>query len=119
MKKKGTDLNELTLQELQDKLQDERSTLTKLRFNHTVSPIENPMQQDRFQVVAATLGIYFYPEPGQSSGRSVTLSLKRRGGGNLDGFDARTRSCLETWLNQWCLRPGPQTGHSAPLPSCI
>ena len=44
MKKKGTDLNELTLQELQDKLQDERSTLTKLRFNHTVSPIENPMQ---------------------------------------------------------------------------
>lgn len=36
MKKKGTDLNELTLQELQDKLQeDERSTLTKLRFNHT------------------------------------------------------------------------------------
>ena len=82
-------------------------------------PIENPMQQDRFQVVAATLGIDFYPEPGQSSGRSVTLSLKRRGGGNLDGFDARTRSCLETWLNQWCLRPGPQTGHSAPLPSCI
>ena len=44
MNKKGTDLNELTLQELQDKLQDERSTLTKLRFNHTVSPIENPMQ---------------------------------------------------------------------------
>jgi large subunit ribosomal protein L29 len=44
MKKKGTDLNELTLQELQDKLQDERSTLTKLRFNHTVSTIENPMQ---------------------------------------------------------------------------
>ncbi|MFN6117451.1 MAG: 50S ribosomal protein L29 [Flavobacteriales bacterium] len=44
MKKKGTDLKELTLQELQDKLQDERSMLTKLRFNHTVSPIENPMQ---------------------------------------------------------------------------
>jgi large subunit ribosomal protein L29 len=44
MKKKGTDLNELTLQELQDKLQDERSTMAKLRFNHTVSPIENPMQ---------------------------------------------------------------------------
>lgn len=44
MKKKGTDLKELTLQELQDKLQEERSTLTKLRFNHTVSPIENPMQ---------------------------------------------------------------------------
>jgi large subunit ribosomal protein L29 len=44
MKTKGTHLKELTLQELQDKLQDERSMLTKLRFNHTVSPIENPMQ---------------------------------------------------------------------------
>ena len=34
MKKKGTELKDLTLVELQD----------KLRFNHTVSPIDNPMQ---------------------------------------------------------------------------
>jgi large subunit ribosomal protein L29 len=44
MKKKGLELKDLTVQELQDKLQEERSTLTRLRFNHTVSPIENPMQ---------------------------------------------------------------------------
>lgn len=44
MKKKGLELKDLTVQELQDKLQDERSALTKLRFNHTVSPVENPMQ---------------------------------------------------------------------------
>lgn len=44
MKQKGTDLKDLTLVELQDKLQDERSTLNKLRFNHAVSPIDNPMQ---------------------------------------------------------------------------
>ncbi len=44
MKKKGLELKDLTVQELQDKLQEERSGLTKLRFNHTVSPIENPMQ---------------------------------------------------------------------------
>ena len=44
MKKKGLELKDLTLAELQDKLQDERGALTKLRFNHTVSPIENPMQ---------------------------------------------------------------------------
>jgi len=44
MKKKGLELKDLTVQELQDKLQDERSGLTKLRFNHTVSPVENPMQ---------------------------------------------------------------------------
>lgn len=44
MKKKGLDLNDLTVQELQDKLQEERNSLTRLRFSHTVSPIENPMQ---------------------------------------------------------------------------
>jgi large subunit ribosomal protein L29 len=44
MKKKGLELKDLTVQELQDKLQEERSTLTRLRFNHTVSPIESPMQ---------------------------------------------------------------------------
>lgn len=44
MKKKGNELKDLTVVELQDKLQEERSALTKLRFAHTVSPIENPMQ---------------------------------------------------------------------------
>ena len=44
MKKKGNELKDLTVVELQDKLQEKRGLLTKLRFNHTVSPIENPMQ---------------------------------------------------------------------------
>ena len=44
MKKKGTELKDLTVLELQDKLQEERSALTKLRFNHTVSPVESPIQ---------------------------------------------------------------------------
>ena len=44
MKKTGTDLKALTLVELQDKLQDSRGMLNKLRFNHTVSPIDSPMQ---------------------------------------------------------------------------
>lgn len=43
-KKKGQELKDLTVQELQDKLSDERSALHKLRFSHAVSPIENPMQ---------------------------------------------------------------------------
>jgi len=43
MKKKGTELKDLTVVELQDKLQDERSSLTKLRFAHTVSPVESPV----------------------------------------------------------------------------
>ncbi len=44
MKKKGLELNDLTVAELQDKLQEERGALAKLRFSHAVSPIENPMQ---------------------------------------------------------------------------
>lgn len=44
MKKKGTGLKDLTVQELQDKLKEERSALGKLRFNHTVSPVESPVQ---------------------------------------------------------------------------
>ena len=42
--KKGTKLKDLTPQELQERLSDERSALHKLRFAHAVSPIENPMQ---------------------------------------------------------------------------
>jgi large subunit ribosomal protein L29 len=44
MKKKGNELKDLTVVELQDKLQEVRGSLTKLRFAHAVSPIENPMQ---------------------------------------------------------------------------
>jgi large subunit ribosomal protein L29 len=44
MKKKGTDLKDLTVVELNDKLQEERTSLTTLRFAHTVSPIESPVQ---------------------------------------------------------------------------
>ncbi len=41
---KAADLKELTVQELEDKLGDEREALAKLRFNHAVSDLENPMQ---------------------------------------------------------------------------
>lgn len=44
MKKIGTELKDLTVPELQDKLQETRATLSKLRFNHTVSPIESPVE---------------------------------------------------------------------------
>ncbi|HEX2616070.1 MAG TPA: 50S ribosomal protein L29 [Flavobacteriales bacterium] len=44
MKKKGQELKDLTVVELQDKLQEERGALGKLRFNHAVSPVESPAQ---------------------------------------------------------------------------
>ena len=42
--KKGLELKDLTLPELQERLGNERTALHKLRFSHAVSPIENPMQ---------------------------------------------------------------------------
>jgi hypothetical protein len=68
-------------------------------------PIENPMRQGRFRVIAAKLGIDFFPEPGQTTGRSVMLALRRRGGSNLDEFDAGTRAQCESWLSRWRLMP--------------
>ena len=50
MKKKGMDLKDLTLQELQDKLQEERASLTRMRFDHAVSPIESPADLNRKDV---------------------------------------------------------------------
>ncbi|MBZ0206826.1 MAG: 50S ribosomal protein L29 [Flavobacteriales bacterium] len=44
MKKKQNTLKDLTPLELEDKLQSERDTLGKLRFNHAVSPVESPAQ---------------------------------------------------------------------------
>jgi large subunit ribosomal protein L29 len=44
MKTKKQDLKDLTGPELQDKLETERDTLGKLRFNHAVSPVESPAQ---------------------------------------------------------------------------
>ena len=37
-------ISELTTAEVQEKLIEERSTYTKLKTSHTVSPIENPLK---------------------------------------------------------------------------
>lgn len=41
---KGLNFKELSTPELTQKLADERSSLVKLKLNHAVSPIENPMK---------------------------------------------------------------------------
>ncbi len=44
MAKKQDNLKDLTELELKDKLSSERDNLSKLRFNHAVSPVESPAQ---------------------------------------------------------------------------
>jgi len=63
------------------------------------------MRQGRFRLIAAKLGIEFFPEHGQAIGRSVLVALRRRGS-NLGDFDSGTRTQLEAWLHHWRLVPG-------------
>ena len=40
---KSEDLKSLNVQDLQQRLEDDRERLQKLQFNHAVNPLENPM----------------------------------------------------------------------------
>ena len=41
---KNSELKSLSLEELRQKLDAEKESLTKLKFAHAISPIENPMK---------------------------------------------------------------------------
>ena len=41
---KNKDIVALSTAELQEKIKEEKSMLTKLKLNHTVAPIENPIK---------------------------------------------------------------------------
>ena len=41
---KNTDIVALSTAELQEKVREEKAVLTKLKLNHTVAPIENPIK---------------------------------------------------------------------------
>lgn len=41
---KKEDLNNLTTDDLKQRLHDDADRLQKLRFNHAVNPLENPLQ---------------------------------------------------------------------------
>ena len=41
---KNSEILELTIQELNENIEDEKVRLTNLRMNHAVSPLENPLQ---------------------------------------------------------------------------
>lgn len=41
---KASEIRELTLSELQERLDAERERLHRLKINHSISPLENPME---------------------------------------------------------------------------
>lgn len=41
---KNSEIIELTTEDLKERIATEKATLTKMKMNHVVSPLENPMQ---------------------------------------------------------------------------
>ena len=41
---KKADLSQLSLSDLSEKLKEEKAALTKMKFGHSISPVENPMR---------------------------------------------------------------------------
>jgi large subunit ribosomal protein L29 len=48
-------ITELTTAEIQDKIVDEKANLLKLRLNHAVAPLENPMKISQSRKIIARL----------------------------------------------------------------
>ena len=40
---KTSDIKDLTTEEIREKIETEKAALTKMKMNHAVSPLENPM----------------------------------------------------------------------------
>ena len=40
---KTSEIKDLTTEEIKEKIETEKSALTKMKMNHAVSPLENPM----------------------------------------------------------------------------
>ncbi len=41
---KAVEIRELTLKELQERIDAEKSILVKMKLNHAISPLDNPMK---------------------------------------------------------------------------
>ncbi|MBN1951442.1 MAG: 50S ribosomal protein L29 [Bacteroidales bacterium] len=41
---KASELKELTIKEIEEKIENEESLMVKMKLNHTVSPLDNPQK---------------------------------------------------------------------------
>jgi len=41
---KNSEIKQLTTKELEERIEDEKQTLVKMKLNHTVSPLDNPLK---------------------------------------------------------------------------
>ena len=52
---KQVDIKDLSVDDLTEKLQEQKSVLSKLKLSHAVSPVENPMQIKQVRRTVARL----------------------------------------------------------------
>ena len=69
---KNTEIRELSTEELEEKIREEKEVLQKLRFAHAISPIENPMKIQATRRLIARLMTEFHAR--KSSETQETLN---------------------------------------------
>lgn len=52
---KQVDIKDLSVDDITEKLQEQKDTLSKMKLSHSVSPIENPMQIKQVRRTVARL----------------------------------------------------------------
>ena len=52
---KQVDIKDLSVDDLTEKLQEQKSVLSKMKLSHAVSPVENPMQIKQVRRIVARL----------------------------------------------------------------
>ena len=52
---KNSEIQQLTLKELEERILDEQNMLTRMKLNHTVSPLENPLKIRETKKIIARL----------------------------------------------------------------
>ena len=52
---KQVDIKDLSVDDLTEKLQEQKSVLSKMKLSHAVSPVENPMQIKQVRRTVARL----------------------------------------------------------------
>lgn len=52
---KTAEIKELSTPELKERIDEQKNTLVRMRFNHAVSPLENPMKIQKSRRIIARL----------------------------------------------------------------
>ncbi len=64
-------IREMTTSDLEERLEEEKKHLTKLRLNHAVSPLENPMKIPAYRKIIARIKTELKKRELEKSNKSI------------------------------------------------